>query len=69
MRIFAVGDRVTQPQYGPGTITSANAQHTIIDFDGHGLRTFITSIVSLEPTDAPAPAPGRVKGRRRATAK
>jgi RNA polymerase-interacting CarD/CdnL/TRCF family regulator len=68
MRIFAVGDRVTQPQYGAGTVTSANTHHTIIDFDEHGVRTFVTSMVSLEATSNPAPPRNaRAKSRRRTT--
>jgi hypothetical protein len=63
VRIYAKGDRVTQPQYGPGTVTAADAQHTVIDFDSHGLRTFLTSVVALETTTEPAPA--RAAGARR----
>jgi hypothetical protein len=55
---------VAQPQYGAGTVRSVNAQHTVIEFDEHGVRTFVTSMVSLEPTAAPAPA--ATKGKRRA---
>ena len=51
------GDRVTQPQYGPGTITEVDMYHTVIDFDGHGLRRFITNRVALEPTTDPGPTP------------
>jgi hypothetical protein len=69
MRIYASGDRVTQPQYGPGTVTSANAQHTVIDFDGHGSRRFVTSMVMLEATTQPAPRPSpKPKARRRTPA-
>ena len=56
MRAFAVGDRVTQPQYGAGTVTSVNPRHTVIDFDLHGVRTFVTTMVTLEATTEPAPA-------------
>jgi hypothetical protein len=62
MRLFAKGDRVTQPNYGAGTVTEANAYHTVIEFDEHGVRTFVTDRVILEPTNAPAPA--RAKGTR-----
>lgn len=61
MRVFAIGDRVSQPQYGAGTVTAANGRHTVIDFDEHGVRTFVTSMVRLEETSAPAPV--RTKGR------
>ena len=62
MRLFAKGDRVTQPNYGAGTVTEANAYHTVIEFDEHGSRTFVTDRVILEPTNEPAPA--RAKGAR-----
>ncbi len=55
MASFKVGDRVTQANYGPGTITGADDQHTVIDFDEHGVRTFSTSLVVLERTSAPPP--------------
>ncbi len=52
---FAVGDRVSQPQYGPGTITAVDESRTVIEFDEHGTRMFATSMVVLERSDAPAP--------------
>ncbi|MFN8057988.1 MAG: hypothetical protein U0Q12_12540 [Vicinamibacterales bacterium] len=66
MAVFGVGDRVVQPQYGPGTITSVSGRHTVIDFDNHGVRTFITTMVSLETTNEPAP-PRPNKSRARKT--
>ena len=76
MRSFAKGDRVTQPQYGAGTVTDVNERHTVIDFDEHGTRTFVTSMVSLESTAEPAPPraksakkrPSRARARTTATA-
>ncbi len=64
---FAVGDRVTQPQYGAGTITSVDESRTVIEFDEHGTRTFATSIVVLERTATPAPVRA-ARGRRKAPA-
>ena len=65
MRVFTPGDRVTQPQYGHGTVTRANEYHTWIDFDDHGPRTFSTVHSHLEPSETPAPIkparPKRVK--------
>jgi hypothetical protein len=63
MPTYKVGDRVTQANYGHGTITGADDHHTVIDFDEHGVRTFATSMVVLERTSEPAPARG-VKARR-----
>ncbi|MEW6322666.1 MAG: hypothetical protein AB1635_16460 [Acidobacteriota bacterium] len=55
MARFAVGDRVSQPQYGHGTITAVNEYHTVIDFDEHGVRTFATPMVRLERSTTAAP--------------
>jgi hypothetical protein len=65
MAFHAKGDRVTQPQYGPGTVTDVNAHHTVIDFDQHGVRTFVTNLVKLEPTTEVRPAPRAGAARKR----
>jgi hypothetical protein len=62
MPSHAKGDRITQVSYGTGTIVDVNAQYTVIDFDEHGQRTFVTTLVRLEPSETPAPPP-RPTGR------
>ncbi|MBI2186255.1 MAG: hypothetical protein HYU37_03915 [Acidobacteria bacterium] len=59
MALYSTGDRVSQAQYGDGTVTTANEYHTVIDFDAHGPRTFATRLVHLErsSTSAPVKAP------------
>lgn len=64
MKLYAVGDRVAQSTYGAGTVTLANEHHTIVDFDEHGTRTFVTRLVKLERSDTTAPE--RPKRTRRA---
>jgi len=66
MASYKVGDRVTQANYGHGTITGSDDHHTVIDFDEHGVRTFATNLVVLERTSQPAPA--RATKARRAKA-
>ena len=66
MRVFAIGDRVSQPTYGAGTVAAANEYHTTIDFDDHGPRTFATPLVKLERSMTVAPA--RPKTARRKAA-
>ncbi len=51
------GDRVLHEQYGTGTVTGLDVYHTVIDFDAHGSRRFVTGHVVLQPTLAPAPTP------------
>jgi hypothetical protein len=65
MKLYGIGDRVVQPEYGPGTVTAADARHTVIDFDQHGTRKFVTTMVSLSATTEPAPTkPSKAGGRR-----
>ena len=66
MRLFSIGDRVYQPQYGAGTVAASNEYHTTIDFDDHGPRTFATPIVKLERSATLAPP--RAKAARRKAA-
>jgi hypothetical protein len=63
-----IGDRVQHEQYAAGTVTSLDVYHTVIDFDGHGLRRFVTNRVVLERTEDPGPTAGerRVIAARRA---
>ena len=64
MQIHSIGNRVSQTQYGTGTVTFANEYHTRVDFDLHGPRTFVTSRALLTPSDTVAP-PKPVKARRK----
>jgi len=69
MRAYAVGDRVTQFRYGAGTITEVNAHHTVIDFDDHGLRRFVSGIVILEPSSTVSPQKASSRPKRASRAK
>ena len=55
MKLFAKGSRVSQAQYGSGTVTSSDERYTVIEFDQHGKRTFVTDMVTLGATSEPAP--------------
>ena len=55
MKAWAKGDRVVQPNYGPGTLVEVNEHHTVIEFDEHGRKVFSSKLVSLQPTNEPAP--------------
>ena len=67
---FSVGDRVTQAQYGTGTVTAANERHTVIDFDEHGIRTFSTPLVRLERSSSAAPQrAAKTRARKKAAPK
>lgn len=55
MKLFAKGNRVAQANYGAGTVVSSDERYTVIEFDNHGRRVFITDMVTLGKTDEPAP--------------
>ena len=67
MKGFGAGHRVTHADYGPGTVTSSDERYTVIEFDDHGRRMFITDMVTLSKTDQPAPERA-AKGKRRKAA-
>lgn len=69
MRLFGKNDRIKHEQYGFGTITSTDEQYTVIEFDEHGRKMFVTTMVSLEPTNEPAPTPAPRAKRARKTKK
>ena len=63
---YAPGDRVTHSQYGDGTLVSSNEYHTVIEFDGHGVRTFSSPRVVLTAASTAAPVkPARRQGGKR----
>lgn len=66
MAAFTIGDRVLQTSYGVGTVISANERHIVIDFDDHGIRTFVAAVVKLQLSDVPAPGrPAKRKSTRK----
>ena len=66
MPTYTAGKRVTQEHYGSGTVLESNEHHTVIDFDEHGVRRFVTSMVVLKTSTVPAPTKARrTKGGRK----
>ena len=55
MSLRSAGDRVAHSQYGDGTVSSVNQYHTVIEFDAHGARTFVSPRVVLTHSTTPAP--------------
>jgi hypothetical protein len=69
VRGYAIGDRVSQPQYGNGTVRLVDEHHTVIDFDEHGLRRFATAIVKLERSTTAEPDKPAKRTRKKAAPK
>ena len=69
VRGFAIGDRVSQLQYGTGTVRRVDEHHTVIDFDEHGLRRFATAMVKLERSSTVEPDKPPKRTRKKAAPK
>ena len=69
MKRFEVGSRVTEPTYGLGSVIAVEDNYTRVQFDGHGVKKFLTSMSRLEPSDEPAPAGVRKVRKKRTTKK
>ncbi len=65
MKVLPAGQYIKHGVYGFGTITEADAERTTIDFDDHGVKKFVTSMMVCELAgDAPA-RPARAKRRKK----
>jgi hypothetical protein len=70
VKLYGKGNRVTQATYGAGTVTSSDDKYTVIEFDQHGRKVFLTDMVTLGKTDEPAPnRPVKEKKKKAAAAK
>jgi len=58
---LSVSQRVQHEKYGLGVITEADAEYTVIEFDEHGRKKFLTSLVSLQSSDEPPPKRRRAR--------
>jgi len=65
---FDKGDRVSQPQYGNGTIMEVDENHTVIDFDEHGVCKFVSRLVTLSKSTEPAPQRTPARRSKKSTA-
>ena len=68
MKAIQQGQYVRHSQYGLGVVTSSDADRTIIDFDLHGLKKFVTSLMAIEIIEGPAPERPREKRRKKTPA-
>lgn len=60
MQILRETQYLKHGQYGRGVVTQSNSQRTTVDFELHGTKKFVTSLLVAEllPGHAPAkPAP------------
>lgn len=67
MKVLAEGLYVKHFQYGCGVVTESNEERTSIDFDDHGLKKFVTSMMVVEPAEGTPPKRLGSKRRKKTT--
>jgi len=63
---LAEGLYIKHFQYGCGVVTESNVERTTIDFDAHGLKKFVTSMMVVEPAEGTPPKRARAKRTKKA---
>ena len=56
-----LGQYIRHAQYGLGVITETDGDRTSIDFDVHGMKKFVTTMMVLEPAEGTPPKRPRKK--------
>lgn len=65
MRNLPAGQYIKHFQYGNGVITESDADRTTIDFDAHGVKKFVTSIMVVELAEGVPPKRPRAKRKKK----
>ena len=68
MKALEEGAYIKHFQYGLGVVTESDNERTSIDFDLHGMKKFITSLMVVEPAEGTPPKRPRSKRRKKAVA-
>ncbi len=56
MKALQEGAYIKHFQYGLGVVTESDAERTSIDFDLHGMKKFVTSLMVVEHAEGTPPA-------------
>ncbi|MGH9773820.1 MAG: hypothetical protein ACRD50_02610 [Candidatus Acidiferrales bacterium] len=66
MKALTEGAYIKHFQYGLGVVTESDSERTSIDFDLHGMKIFVTSIMVVEPAEGTPPKRRRGKRTKKA---
>jgi hypothetical protein len=69
VQVLSTGQQIKHQQYGLGVVTDSDSERTAIDFDDHGKKLFVTSLMSAELIGEAPANPTRAKRRSRKTAR
>ena len=68
MKALPEGQYIKHFQYGLGVITESDNDRTSIDFDLHGMKKFVTSIMVVEIAEGTPPKRKRAKRAKKTVA-
>lgn len=66
MKVLQKGAYIKHSQYGLGVVTESDAERTSIDFDLHGLKKFVTTIMVVELAEGTPPPRKRIRKKKSA---
>jgi hypothetical protein len=61
LKALEEGAYIKHFQYGLGVVTESNSERTSIDFDVHGMKKFVTSIMVVDAAEGTPPRRRRSK--------
>ncbi|HUL14787.1 MAG TPA: hypothetical protein VLV88_02230 [Terriglobales bacterium] len=68
MQVMQEGQTIKHEVYGLGIVTSSDVERTSVDFDDHGAKLFVTSMMTAELIGEAPAVPPKTKRRRKASA-
>ena len=48
MQVLSQGQQIKHQQYGLGVVAESDSERTLIEFDDHGRKLFVTSLMTAE---------------------
>jgi hypothetical protein len=51
----SVSQRVLHDKYGLGVVSATDSEYTVVEFDEHGRKKFVTRLVTLAVSEEPPP--------------
>jgi hypothetical protein len=67
VQVMQEGQTIKHDTYGLGIVTASDQERTTIDFDDHGTKMFVTSIMTAELIGEAPAVPPKTKRRRKAS--
>jgi len=65
LKALQEGAYIKHFQYGLGVVTESDSERTSIDFDLHGMKKFVTSIMVVELAEGTPPKRSRAKRKKK----